>query len=160
MQPPPPFVEHCVELLAPLGPVRTRRMFGGHGMYLDELFIAIVTGERLYLKVDDDTRPSFERAGCEPFSFEARQRRVVLGYWSVPPEAIESPALMAPWARLALQAALRARQADAGRPAKGRKSGLKPARKAKAPAPPPATPPASGEPAGASAPTRPKRARR
>ena len=31
--------DHCLELLAPLGRVRSRRMFGGHGLYVDDLFI-------------------------------------------------------------------------------------------------------------------------
>mgnify|MGYP000287609516 CR=1 FL=1 len=31
-----------LELLAPLGRARARRMFGGHGLYVDDLFVAIV----------------------------------------------------------------------------------------------------------------------
>ena len=108
------FVEHCLELLAPLGPARARRMFGGHGLYLGELFVAIVTGERLFLKADAETAPRFATAGCEPFVYEAKGRTVTLGYRAAPAEALESPSAMAPWARLALQAALRARSAPAG----------------------------------------------
>lgn len=36
--PEPPFVDHCLELPAPLGPVRARRMFGMWGLYVDGLF--------------------------------------------------------------------------------------------------------------------------
>jgi DNA transformation protein and related proteins len=105
----PPFVLHCLELLAPLGPVRARRMFGGWGLYADGLFVALIAAERLHLKADAETRGHFSAAGCEPFSYRADGKSVTLGYWTVPPEALESPALMQPWARLALQAALRAR---------------------------------------------------
>ena len=81
-------VSWCSELLAPQGAVRARRMFGGHGFYLDEIFIAILAGERLYLKVDETTREAFVRAGSEPFGFTtARGERVVLGYFSAPAEA-------------------------------------------------------------------------
>lgn len=104
--PPDPFVAHCVELLAPLGSVRSKRMFGGHGLYLDEHFVAILTRERLYLKTDASTQTQFEAAGCEPFVYEGGGRTVQLGFWTVPAEALESSALMAPWARLAMQAAL------------------------------------------------------
>jgi DNA transformation protein len=104
-------LEHCVELLAPLGHVRWRRMFGGIGLYADDLFIAIIAGERLYLKAGPESRPRFEAAGCEPFTYSARTGAVALGYWSAPPDAMESPALMMPWARLAMQAALAARNA-------------------------------------------------
>ena len=104
-------VDHCTELLAPLGTVRAKRMFGGHGLYLDELFVALIAFERLYLKADDTTRERFRAAGCEPFVYDANGKSVSLGYWTAPPEAMESPALMQPWARLALEAALRARAA-------------------------------------------------
>ena len=41
------FVEFLRELLEPLGRVVMRRMFGGHGVYIDALFIAIVIEGRL-----------------------------------------------------------------------------------------------------------------
>ena len=103
------FVDHCLELLAPVGAVRARRMFGGHGLYIDELFVAIVAAERLYLKVDAQTRPSFAAAGGTPFVYDAKSGAVAMSYSSPPAEALESPALMRPWARLAVEAALRAR---------------------------------------------------
>lgn len=106
-----PFVSYCLELLGPLGAARSRRMFGGHGLYSEELFVAIVAFERLYLKVDAQTRERFERAGCTPFVYEGRGQPITMSYWSVPDEAMESPALMQPWARLALDAALRSRAA-------------------------------------------------
>jgi len=107
----PEFVAHCTELLAPLGHVRVRRMFGGHGFYIDELFAALIAGDRLYLKVDAQSRPLFEAAGCDPFVYDAAGKNVALGYFSAPEEAMESPPLMQPWARHALAAALRARAA-------------------------------------------------
>lgn len=110
MPAPPPFVAHVLELLAPLGAVRPRRMFGGHGLYLDSLFIALIADERLYLKADAETRQAFERAGCAPFAYSRRDAAAVtLGYWSAPDDALDSPQGMAPWARLALAAALRAK---------------------------------------------------
>lgn len=110
MPPAPPFVAHVLELLAPLGTVRARRMFGGHGLYVDALFIALVSDERLYLKADAESRPAFERAGCTPFAYSRADRgAVTLGYWSAPDEALDSPQAMTPWARLALAAALRAK---------------------------------------------------
>ena len=108
-------VEHCLELLAPLGAVRAKRMFGGHGIYCDDLFFALIAAERLYLKVDAQTRPAFEQAGGEPFVYDVKNGSVAFGYWSVPADAMESPVLMQPWARQALAAALRARAAKPSR---------------------------------------------
>jgi DNA transformation protein len=104
------FASYCAELLGGLGPVRVKRMFGGNGLYVDDVFVAIVTGETLYLKVDAETAPRFEAAGCAPFTYTAKGRgRVSLSYRAAPAEAMDSPALMRPWAVLALEAALRAR---------------------------------------------------
>lgn len=120
------FITHCQELLGALGPVRTRRMFGGHGLYLDGHFIAIAAANVLYLKADEQTRARFEAAGCQPFGFDtADGRRTVLSYWQAPEEAMESPPLMQPWARLALGAALRA--AAAKPPAKAPAQRARPA---------------------------------
>ncbi len=105
-------VAHVLELLAPMGRARSRRMFGGHGIYLDDIFVALVIFERLYLKTDDQTRAAFEAAGCEAFTYESKAGDVhVMAYWTAPAEALESPDEMRPWARRALDAALRAKAA-------------------------------------------------
>ena len=109
---------HALELLSALGPARARRMFGGAGFYIGDHFVALLADEVLYLKADATAQPAFEAAGSQPFTFATKHgRRVVMGYWSAPDAAMESPAQMRPWAALALDCALRA---AAG---KGRKPG-------------------------------------
>lgn len=129
------FVEHCLELLGALGPARARRMFGGHGIYVDDLFIALIALDRLYLKTDEGTRAAFAAAGCEPFVYTGQDKPVTMSYWTVPPEAMESPAEMLPWARRAMQAALAARASrrSTARQAPGRQAQAKPATPGPAP---------------------------
>lgn len=128
----PEFAAHCVELFAPLGPTRAKRMFGGQGFYIDDLFIGMTIEDRLYLKVDESSRARYEAAGCEPFSYDTKDgRRVSLGFYTAPEDALESPMLMQPWARLAMQAALKA--LNAKKPAK--KAATKKAAPRKAAAP-------------------------
>ena len=104
------FVDHCLELLAPLGRTSSRRMFGGHALYIDGLCMALIIQDTLYLKVDDAHRALFERAGCRPFTYTARNQDVhSLSYYTAPEEAMESPAEMQPWARRGLAAAVAAR---------------------------------------------------
>lgn len=125
-----PLVDHCLELFAPLGRISARRMFGGWGFRVDgELFFALMIAERLYLKADESTRERFAAAGGAPFSYERPQsgRVISVDYWSVPAEALESPALMQPWARLALQAAVAARSSARTRRAAGAVVKTKPA---------------------------------
>jgi DNA transformation protein len=117
------FANHCAELLGSAGPVRIRRMFGGHGLYVDGIFIAIVSAERLCLKADDLTRARFEAAGGQPFVYEAKgNRQISISYFTAPDDAMESPTLMQPWARLALEAALRARVPKPRAPARKTRS--------------------------------------
>jgi len=126
------FARYCTELLGALGPSRSRRMFGGHGFYVDDLFVALIFQDRLYLKVDDQTRARFEAAGCQPFVYEAKGERVTIGYFSAPDEAMESPALMLPWARLAMEAAVRARAGKARKKTPAAPAKKPPAKKAPA----------------------------
>lgn len=108
------FAQYCCELLSSVGPCVARRMFGAYGISTDGLTLAILadlgSGEKLWLKADQTTRPLFENAGCERFIYQAKDKPKSMNYYSVPEEALESHLLMAPWARLALEAALRSRQ--------------------------------------------------
>ena len=104
------FVSHCQELLSPLGRTSSRRMFGGHALYIDDLCMALIIQDTLYLKVDDTYRALFENAGCRPFTYAGKNDEVhVMSYYTAPDEAMESPAEMTPWARRALSAAVAAR---------------------------------------------------
>lgn len=102
------FVDYVMELLGPFGTVVSRRMFGGHGVYLDGLMFAIISEDTLYLKADEMNRIEFEQAGCEIFGYARKGRRATLGFFRAPEDAMESPELMLPWARTAYAAALRA----------------------------------------------------
>lgn len=102
-----PFVDYLLELLAPLGEARARRMFGGWGVYLDEVMVGLVAGEALYLKTDARTRDAFAAAGCAPFVYRSRDRTIPMSYWSLPEAALDSADAMRPWALLALEAARR-----------------------------------------------------
>ena len=101
------FLEWLAELLEPMGKVSLRRMFGGHGLYIDGLFVAIVADGRPYFKADAETQADFVAAGCAPFLFESRGKSIPSSYWSVPESALDSAEDMRPWARRAIAAALR-----------------------------------------------------
>ena len=119
------FVDYVMELLGPFGTVKARRMFGGHGVYLDGLMFAIVSGDALYLKAEEMNRVEFEQAGCARFGYARNGKRATLNFFQAPGDAMESPELMLPWARTAYAAALRAN-------AKKQAAGLAPAAKKKA----------------------------
>ncbi len=112
------FVELVLESLRAFGPVTTRRMFGGWGIYREGVFFALIADDTLYFKSDDETRAQFERASPGPFTFEKKGERIVTHYYAVPEDAFEDADVMAKWARLGYAAALR--RAKAKRPRRKR----------------------------------------
>ncbi|HEX2134393.1 MAG TPA: TfoX/Sxy family protein [Microvirga sp.] len=108
--------ESIQDLFQELGPVRVRRMFGGHGIYAGDQIFGIEIGGEIYLKADGATRPAFEAAGSRPFTYEKGEgRSVVMSYWLMPSEAADDPSEAARWARLALDAGRRAATAKTSR---------------------------------------------
>lgn len=125
------FVHHVRELLAPTGRVVTKRMFGGHGVYLEGVFIAIILDDELYLKADDTTRAAFDAESRAPFVYSKDGKQLTMSYRRAPDEAMDAPHLMLPWALLALGAALRAHAAkdSTKRKAAAKKKSSRPAAK-------------------------------
>jgi len=46
------FVSYIVDLMQSMGPVYSKGMFGGHGIFLDGLMFGLVADNVLYLKTD------------------------------------------------------------------------------------------------------------
>ena len=101
------FEDFVADQLRHTVPVRTRRMFGGVGIYAGELFFAIIGNGRLYFKVDEKNRPDFEREGMDPFRPFDDHR--VMQYFEVPVSVLEDSDALGRWAREAIAVAERAR---------------------------------------------------
>ena len=79
-------------------------MFGGIGLYCRGVFFGIVARDVLYLKVDDTSRPDYERAGMPPFRpFPGRSG--TMQYYAVPVDVLESGLELVAWARKAVAVA-------------------------------------------------------
>ena len=102
-------IDHAKELFAPFGDIRVRKMFGGAGVYCDDLFFAIMDGDAIYLKVDDDTRTAFEARGLEPFVYEMKDgSNASMSYYAAPDDIFDDEDELKRWTTLALDAASRA----------------------------------------------------
>lgn len=101
------FTDHLHEVFGAFGPIQTRRMFGGHGVWHQGLMIGLVAGDTLYLKVDEQTRGHFEAQCLGPFEYSRQGKTVALSYCRAPEEMLESPGEAVVWARVAYAAALR-----------------------------------------------------
>jgi DNA transformation protein len=102
------FKDFVEEILAPLGQIRCRAMFGGFGVYCNDYFVAIIVDDVLFFKADDTTNQHFLDEGCRPFEYEGRDgRKMSMSYYEVPSSALDSSEAIAPWLTLALKAAKR-----------------------------------------------------
>ncbi len=101
------FKDYVLGQFDEFGDVAARAMFGGIGLYKGDLFFGIVAGDYLYLKVDEQNRETFEKAGMPPFKpFEDRSG--TMQYYRVPVEVLESASELARWAKASVAVAERA----------------------------------------------------
>lgn len=110
----PSYRDFIVEQLSRVVPVSARSMFGGVGLYAQGLFFALIAEDRLYFKVNEATRPDFERLGMEPFRPFGEDS--AMGYYEVPADVLEDPAQLEPWMRKAIDAAAKAKTRKGKRP--------------------------------------------
>ena len=109
------YVAHIVDLLQLVGPVESKSMFGGFGMFLEGLMFGLVAGNELYLKVDTQNLQDYEDLGLQAFSFEKNDRQFKMSYYQAPEEAMEDAELLSDWASNAYCAAMRAAAKKGGK---------------------------------------------
>jgi len=117
------------ELFREFGLVSVRRMFGGAGVFVDQLMIALIAREVIYFKADGETIPGFEREGLSPFSYStSKGEQKLTSYWRMPDRLYDDPEELAQWARSAHAVAIRA-AAGKRRPKEGKKPVRRPSRR-------------------------------
>jgi DNA transformation protein len=103
---------YLLELLAPLGPVAARRMFGGVGLFHNGTMFGLIARDELFFKVGDANRPAYEAAGEAPFSYETKHGTNTLNsYWRCPPDLLDDADTLQTWARDAVAVAATAARA-------------------------------------------------
>ena len=102
------FIDHVLDLLQAFGPVRAKKMFGGYGVFLDDLVFAIVADDVLYFKADADNAHQFDALDLPPFAYLRNGKEVRMSYRQAPEAALDDSAEMQRWAESGRAAALRA----------------------------------------------------
>ncbi len=110
----PEFCDHILDLLAPLGAVRSKPMFGGAGLYLDGVMIALIAEDTLFFKVDNTNRAEFEALGLPPF-VPFPDKPYAMSYYQAPDDALENSEDLCAWARNAWEAARRQKKKKGAR---------------------------------------------
>lgn len=81
--------------------VRFKPMFGGYGLYCEEVFFGIIHGEKLYLHTNDESREHYEKAGMTCFITPAR-KKPLKSYYEIPADILENEKETVRWAREAV----------------------------------------------------------
>lgn len=121
---------YVLEQLEGIGRLRSRSMFGGVGLYGEDLFFALIANNTLYFKVDESNRDDFTARGMGPFRPFPDKPGYEMQYFQVPADVIEDADTLAEWARKSLRVAAAAPRKSAGRKKAGagkRTSGRRPA---------------------------------
>ena len=85
-------IQHILDLLGNNKGYTSRKMFGGYGVYIEDLMFGLVCEGSLYLKVDDKNKEKFISEGLEPFVYDKGGKPVKMSYYEVPEAALASVA--------------------------------------------------------------------
>jgi DNA transformation protein and related proteins len=105
----PEFSDYIADLFADFGSVRVRRMFGGAGIFHNDVMIGLVADGTIYLRTDEGTASDFAAEGSAPFTYHGKSKPIVMPYWTLPERLMDDPGELADWAQRAYQAALKAK---------------------------------------------------
>ncbi|MDB2415202.1 TfoX/Sxy family protein [Rickettsiales bacterium] len=104
------FVEYIIELLSPYGNIIAKSMFGGYGVYKNNIIIGIISQDELYFKVDDSNRTQYQNMNSEIFTYEARGKINKISYWKVPLEILEDAQLLEEWLEQSYQISINSKK--------------------------------------------------
>jgi len=102
------FRAFVLDQLNQVAPVTTRPMFGGLTFFHEGRAFALIAGDRLYFKVDDTNRATFEARGMGPF-LPFGDPEKPMAYYELPEEILEDLDELKPWMETSLQVAARAK---------------------------------------------------
>jgi DNA transformation protein and related proteins len=126
----PQFLAYILEQLEGIARLRSRRMFGGVGLYSGDLFFGLIDDDTLFFKTDASNSAEYIARGMPRFMPFPERPEAVMAYYQVPADVIEDIEVIQSWARKSVAVALTSHAAKA-RP-KGRVTGRqKAARKKK-----------------------------
>ena len=108
------FRAFVLEQLAGVESVRARGMFGGVGLYANDVFFGILAADSLYLKVDDSNRGLYDAPGMTALKPHS-DKPMRMSYYQVPVDVLEDRDELAVWAPASVRVAARAPSRNARR---------------------------------------------
>ena len=102
-----------------LGDLRSRRMFGGVGLYRGEWFFGLIDDDTLFFKSDSTNSAEYIARKMPRFMPFPDRPEAVMAYYQVPADIIEDAESLVAWARKSVAVALSSRAARS-KPAKAK----------------------------------------
>ena len=121
------YLDYILEQLADLPDLRSRRMFGGVGLYSGELFFGLIDDDTLFFKSDSTNSAEYIARRMPRFMPFPDRPEAVMAYYQVPADVIEDAETLMGWARKAVAVALNSR----AKPRPKAKKKAKPKKKAR-----------------------------
>ena len=112
----PQFLAYILEQLAGVPVLRSRRMFGGVGLYSGELFFGLIDDDTVFFKTDGSNSADYVARKMPRFMPFPERPESVMAYYQVPADIIEDNEELQRWARKSVAVAL-ASHAAKSRPA-------------------------------------------
>ena len=99
------YMAYVVNKLEAVGPIKTRRMFSGVGIYRDDTIFAIIANNTLYFKTDARSRTQFEALGMAAFQ-PVDENPQSHTYHQLPEQVLNDCAVLEGWIDRACEAGL------------------------------------------------------
>ena len=90
-------LEHTLDLLAGEEGISFKRMFGGYGLFKNELPVALILRSEIFMKVDQSNINDYKYASSKPFTYRKNGKDISLSNWSLPSEILEDKDLFIEW---------------------------------------------------------------
>jgi DNA transformation protein len=100
------YLRWVLEQLSGADGISSRRMFGGFGLYRNDVFFAIISDDTLFFKVSDSSRADYETRGMARFRPYRDKPQVSMSYYEVPADVIEDAEECVRWAMRAVAASV------------------------------------------------------
>ncbi|MCG6402731.1 TfoX/Sxy family DNA transformation protein [Vibrio fluvialis] len=108
-----PILKDSMRLFEQFGRVKSRSMFGGFGIFVDDAMFALVVNDRLHIRADDASTAKFKQQGYEPYVYKKRGFPVVTKYFALPEDCWLDTAKILEDAKAALAVAKDERETQA-----------------------------------------------
>lgn len=106
-------ITRAKELFEAIGPLSSRKMFGGAGLYMDGVIFGVIVDGEILIKGDDALGAALEAEGSARWVYDGKAKdgqpkQTAMPYWRLPDAAHDDPELAAEWGARALAVAKRA----------------------------------------------------